>query len=127
MKRILSVITLLIFLVSSVFATDWVRYGIFENEEVGTCVVSFDYDATEPFELENESIEYFLYLQRGYEKVEVYWYENVDSWWCNKGVEHNCYATLEMYEDYRVEYHVNSDGSVTEYVFSGFKNPENEE
>ena len=59
-------------------------------------------------------------------KVEVYWYENEDSWWRNKGVEHNCYATLEVYKDHRVEDHVNSDGTVTEYVFSGFKNLKNE-
>ena len=127
MKKIITMLFLGLLMFGKVFALDWVRYGIFETEELGTVVVYFDYDATEPFELENESIEYFLYLQRGYEKVEVYLYEDVDSCWCNKGIEHNCYATLEMYEDYRVEYHVNSDGSVTEYVFSGFKNPEDEE
>ena len=126
MKKIITML-LLSLLISSVFAIDWVKINTVETEENGTFDVYFDFDATEPFELENESIEYFLHLQRGYEKVEVYLYENIDSWWCNKGVEHNCYATLEMYEDYRVEYHVNSDGSVTEYIFSGFKNPEDEE
>ena len=79
MKKILSVITLLVLLVSSVFAADWVKYGTYENEEAGIYYVYFDYDATEPFDIKNESIEYFLYLQRGYEKVEVYLYEDVDS------------------------------------------------
>lgn len=127
MKKILMGLVLGLLVFGKVFAIDWIKYGTFESEEAGTYDVYFDYDATEPFELENESIEYFLHLQRGYEKVEVHWYENEDSWWCNKGVKHNCYATLEMYKDYRVEYHVNSDGTVTEYVFSGFLNPEAEE
>ena len=54
MKKIITMLFLSLLVFSSVFAIDWVRYGIFENEEVGTCVVYFDYDATEPFELENE-------------------------------------------------------------------------
>lgn len=122
MKKIVMTLVLSLLVFGKVFAVDWVKYGTFENEEVGTYDVFFDYDAKEPFDLKNESIEYFLYLQRGYEKVEVHWYENEDSWWCNVGAEHNCYATLQVYEDHRVVDHVNNDGTVTEYVFSGFKN-----
>ena len=121
MKKILTTLLVLGLFISSAFAIDWVKYGTYENADVGTYDVYFDYDSTEPFDLEKESIEYFLYLQKGYESVKVRHIENKDWYWCNKGVELNCYATLEIYKDCRVEDHVNSDGTVTEYIYSGFK------
>ena len=120
MKKILSIITLFITLVGSVFATDWVRHGSFKNDKAGAYVVLFDYDATEPFELEKESIEYFLWLQQNYEKVEVHLFSDElakkENWWCLTGAKHNCYATLEIYEDYVMEDHVNKDGTITQYI-----------
>lgn len=120
MKKIL-VTLFLSLLISSAFAIDWVRYGTYESADVGTYDVYFDYEATEPFALEKESIIYLLYLQKGYEKVEVRHIENKDWYWCNKGAELGYYATLERYKDCWVEDHINSDGTVTEYIFSGFK------
>ena len=121
MKKILSMITLLVLLVSSVFAIDWVRYGDFKNEKAGAYLVYFDFDATEPFELENESIEYFLYLQREYEKVEVHLFSGElaqkENWWCLTGTKYNCFSTLEVYEDYAMEDHVNKDGTITQYTY----------
>ena len=50
-------------LVSSVFAVDLVKYATYETETMGTIDVYFDYDATEPFDIKNESIKHFLFLQ----------------------------------------------------------------
>ena len=128
MKKLLSVLTLLVLLVGSVFANDWVRYGAFKNEKAGSYLVYFDYDATEPFELEKESIEYFLWLQQNYKKVEVHLFSGElaqkENWWCLAGTKHNCYATLEEYENYVMEDHVNKDGTITQYIC--YKNKEEE-
>lgn len=121
MKKMV-ILLLLSLLVGSAFAADWVKYGTYENDADGVYDVYFDFEATEPFDLEKESIKYFLGLQKGYEKVEVHLYNMEDWMWCVEGVEHNCYATLIMKKDFREEYHVNNDGTVTVYTFSGFKN-----
>ena len=123
MKKILSMVTLLVLLVGSVFAFDWVRYGDFKNEKAGTYLVYFDYDATEPFELEKESIELFLWFQKNYKKVEVHLFSGElaqkENWWCLTGTKYNCFSTLEIYEDYAMamEYHVNKDGTITQYTY----------
>ena len=116
MKRFIITITLLIGLVGSVFATDWKKYGAYENNKAGTYEVFFDYDASEPFELEKESVNYLIYLQKIYKKVEVHWYNMSENTWCAKGAEYKCYSTLEVYKDYVIEDHVNNDGTITEYV-----------
>lgn len=117
MKKILAMLVLSLLVFGKVFAFDWVEYGTYENEEAGIYIVYFDYDATEPFDVKNESIEYYLSLKKEYENVEVKSYDKSENMWCSKGAEHNCYATLEVYKDYIMEDHVNSDGSVTEYIF----------
>lgn len=116
MKKMV-ILFLLSLLVSSAFAVDWVKYGTYENSKAGTYDVCFDYDATYPFDIEKESVKYILFLQKRYKKVEVHLYNMSENMWCAKGVEHNCYATLEVYEDYIMEDHVNNDGTVTEYVY----------
>ena len=55
MKKLFVTITLLFALVGSAFAADWKKYGTYKNE-YGVFEVYFDYDATEPFELEKEDI-----------------------------------------------------------------------
>ena len=128
MKKILSMITLLVLLVSSVFAVDWVRYGDFKNEKAGAYLVYFDFDATEPFELEKESIELFLWFQKNYKKVEVHLFSGElaqkENWWCLTGTKYNCFSTLEIYEDYAMEDHVNKDGTITQYTY--WRNEEEE-
>ena len=121
MKKILSMVTLLVLLVGSVFAVDWVRYGDFKNEKAGAYLVYFDFDATEPFELEKESIEHFLWLQKNYKKVKVHLFSGElaqkENWWCLTGTKYNCFSTLEIYEDYAMEDHVNKDGTITQYTY----------
>ena len=126
MKRFIITITLLVALVGSAFAVDFVRYGPFKNEKAGVYLVYFDYDATEPFELEKESIKYFFWLQKNYKKVEAYLFSGElaqkENWWCLEGTKHKFYRTLEEYEDYVMEYHVNKDGTITQYIC--YKNKE---
>ena len=126
MKRILSVITLLVLLVSSVFAVDLVKYETYitcENESMETINVYFDYDATEPFDIKNESIKHFLFLQDVYGDVEVC-LENMEDWWpglCSKAVEHNCYDIFMECGYSCTDAHINSDGTVTVYTYPSLK------
>ena len=73
------------------------------------------------FELEKESIEHFLWLQKNYKKVEVHLYSGElaqkENWWCLKGTKYNCFSTLEIYEDYAIEEHINKDGTITQYTY----------
>lgn len=116
MKKLITTFTLLVLLVGSVFATDWKKYGTYESAKTGAYEVYFDYDATEPFELEKESVKYLIYLQKNYKKVEVHWYNMTENSWCARGAEYNYYSTLEVYKDYIIEDHVNNDGTITEYI-----------
>ena len=52
MKKIITMLFLSLLVFSSVFATNWIKYGTYEAEEMGTVDIYFDYDATEPFALE---------------------------------------------------------------------------
>ena len=130
MKKILSVITLLVLLVSSVFATDWVKVLTCEDEEMETYNLYLDFDAREPFYIKTESIEYFLNLKDLYEEVEVYLVEDEDEdWQCMLDFvfENNYYSVRMEYEDYCADIHINIDGTAIMYIYSGFKNLENEE
>ena len=115
MKRLFTIITLL-FLVSSVFAVDWKEYKT-DKDEIGEYKVYFDFDATEPFELEKEDIRYIMNLLFYYSDVTITWSTYYDDEIYSKGVQHNFYSTLLLYEDRAVEYHVNKDGTCTMYYY----------
>ena len=121
MKKILSVITLLVLLVSSVFATNWVK--IFTDEdEAGTYDVYLDFDVRDPFYIKCESIEYFLNLQDLYEEVEVCLVEDEDfKPMLDFAFENNYYAVRIEHEDYCADIHINIDGTVIMYIYSGTK------
>lgn len=126
MKRILSVITLLVMLVSSVFATNWVK--VFTNEDEAYDLY-LDLDAREPFYIKTESIEYFLLLQDLYEEVEVIFVKKEEmeedegfQYILDFAFENDCYAMRMEYEDYCSDIHINIDGSVTMYTYGGLKN-----
>lgn len=117
MKKIILVVTLLIAMVGSVFATDWKTVGTYDSKETGTYVVYFDDDATKPFE--NEDFKYLKYLKDNYKKVEVTVYNanGLENNWFTYNVYNNkSFSTLEVYKDYVIEDHINKDGSVTEYI-----------
>ena len=52
------------------------------------------------------------------QKVEVTIFDanGTESGWFVDAAKKSCFATLEIYEDYVIEDHVNKDGSVTEYI-----------
>ena len=115
MKRLFTIITLLV-LVGSAFAVDWKEYKTGKDES-GEYKVYFDFDATEPFELEKEDIRYIMNLLLYYSDVTITWSTYYDDEIYSKGVQHNCYSTLLLYEDRAVEYHVNKDGTCTMYYY----------
>ena len=121
MKRFIITITLLVALVGSAFAWNFKEYGKFKNEKAGEYTVLIDLEATEPFDIEKESIVHFLFLQQQekYSSVKVCWYEpsGDETPWCIAISEkHKFYCTLEIYDDFDIEERVCSDGSVIQYV-----------
>ena len=126
MKRFIITITLLVLLVGSAFACNFKEYGKFKNEKAGEYTVLIDFEATEPFELEKESIEHFIFLQQQeeYSFVEVRWCDHysVTPWSIYISEKHKFYCTLETYEDFDIEERVCSDGSIIQYVC--YKNKE---
>src|SRR5574344_478926 len=116
MKKLLSIITLLVLLVGSAFATNWKKYGTYKDECGDAYEVYFDYDATEPFELEKEDIRYLRNLSFYY-NVSIGWLKYYDDQPYAKGAKHNCYSTFVLYGDVAYEYHVNKDGTITEYHY----------
>lgn len=116
MKKIITMLFLSL-LVGNVFATNWVKYGIYETEEMGTCVVFFDLDSTEPHDIKNESIRYFLFLQDIYEDVDV-WLEKTEDWWLySEAIEYNCYAIRIESESFNTNIYIHDDDTVTLYTY----------
>ena len=122
MKKIISVITLLVLLIGSAFATNWVK--VFTNEDKDEAYnLYLDFDAREPFYIKCESIEYFLLLQDLYEEVEVLLIkdEEIDEdfrFLLDFAIENNCYCIFMEFENwYNIELHINIDNSVTAYVY----------
>ena len=104
-------------LVSSVFATNWLKYGTYETEEMGTIDVYFDLDSTEPRDIKNESIRYFLFLQDIYEDVDV-WLEKTEDWWLySEAIEYNCYAICIESESFYTNIYIHDDNTVTVYTY----------
>ena len=117
MKKLFFTITLLLALVGSAFATNWKKYGTYKGE-YGVYEVYFDYDATEPFELEKEDIRYIMKLQFYYDAF-IAWATYYDDEPYAIGAKHNCYSTLVLYKDepWAYEYHVNKDGTITQFSY----------
>ena len=117
MKRFIITITLLAAFIGSAFATDWKKYGTYKDEWGDVYEVYFDFDATELFELEKEDIRYIMNLQLYYDDVHIVWAKYYDDEPYAIGAKHNFYSTLLLYEDIAFEYHVNKDGTVTQYCY----------
>lgn len=132
MKKIMGLI-LSLMMAANIFAVDWVKVLTSENKEKETYNFYLDFDAREPFYIKCESIEYFLNLKDLYEEVEVCLVEDEDEdededWQCmlDFAFENNYYSIRMEYEDYCADIHINIDGTAIMYIYSGFKNPENE-
>ena len=122
MKRFIITITLLVALVGSAFATNWKKYGTHKDEWGDVYEVHFDYDATEPFEVEKENIRYILNLQCWYD-TSIFLYKYYDDEPYAIGAKHNHYSTLMLYKDkpHVCECHVNKDGTVTMFWYKRHK------
>ena len=115
MKKLFVTITLLFALVGSVFAVDWKEYKTGKDES-GEYKVYFDFDATEPFELEKD-VRYIMNIQLYYDVEYIILSKYYDDEIYSEGVKHNFYSTLLLYEDTVLEYHVNNDGTCTIYCY----------
>lgn len=128
MKKLFVTITLLLALVGSVFAEEFVLCGQFINDDEGEYLLFIDIDAREPYDAEKEQLSFFIDLQNsGFSKVEVHSYkitEDCKSWAASMSKEHRVYCTFEVHENYNIISHVCGDGTVIEYI--GFTNKEGE-
>lgn len=123
MKKILSMVTLLVLLVSSVFAVDWKKYGTDKDEWGDVYEVYFDFDATEPFELEKEGIRHIMNLQYWYDYTSIGLFKYYDNEPYAIGAKNNHYSTLMLYKDkpHVCECHVNKNGTVTKFFYKRCK------
>ena len=128
MKKLFVTITLLVALVGSVFAEEFVLCGQFINDDGGEYLLFIDIDAREPYDAEKEQLSFFIDLQNsGFSKVEVHSYkmtEDCESWAASMSKEHRVYCTFEVHENYNIISHVCGDGTVIEYI--GFTNKDGE-
>ena len=124
MKKILMGLVLSLMMAANIFAVDLVKYATYETERLGTINVYFDYDATEPFDIENESIKHFLYLQEIYgDDVEVC-LENIIDWWpwlCSETIANNCYRIFTECGYGCADAYIHDDGTVTVYTYPSLK------
>lgn len=123
MKKILMGLVLGLLVFGKVFAVDWVKYATYETERLGTIDVYFNHDATEPFDIKNESIKHFLFLQDIYKDVYVC-LENMEDWWpwlCSEAIENNCYNIYMESKDGCADTYINNDGTVTVYTYPNLK------
>ena len=122
MKKLLSVITLLLALVGSAFAENFIKYETFEDD-IGHITVYIDTDAIEPYNAEEESIEHLLYLQSKHDDVLLFWVVTPEDYdYARLSMEiskkHKTYRTLILTENYELEYCVCYDGTVIEYMYN---------
>ena len=115
MKKFIITITLLAAFIGSAFAVDWKEYKT-DKDEAGEYKVYFDFDATEPFELEKD-VRYIMNIQLYYSDAYIILSKYYDDEIYSEGVKHNLYSTLLLYEDIVVEYHVNNDETCTKYCY----------
>lgn len=122
MKKLLSVITLLLALVGSAFAENFIKYETFEDD-IGHITVYIDTDAIEPYNAEEESIEHLLYLQSKYGDVFFDWIVTPEDYdYARLSMEiskkHKTYRTLIFTEYHELEYFVCYDGTVIKYMYT---------
>ena len=123
MKKILMGIILSLMMTFGMFAFDLVKVYDYESE-VGTVNVYFDLDSTKPFDIENESIEYYLFLQEFNKEVEVF-LENIEDEdckpLCDLAIECNCYNIFMESEDFCIDMYINNNDTVTVYLYRSIK------
>ena len=121
MKKLLSVITLLVLLVSSAFAENFIKYASYEVDNGKTLYTYVDIDAREPYNPEEESIDHLLFLQSNYDDVRfdlVVTPENIPGICMEISKKHKIYHTLRVMENCAFEYLVCYDGTAIRYMYT---------
>lgn len=121
MKKLLSVITLLVLLVGSAFAENFIKYASYEIDKGKILYTYIDLDAKEPYNAEEESIEHLLCLQSKFDNVVFNWLvtpENIPGICMEISKKHKIYHTLRVMENCAFEYFVCYDGTVIKYMYT---------
>ena len=122
MKRFIITITLLAALVGSAFAEEFVLCGQFINDDEGKTIYTYvDIDAREPYDPEEESIDYLIFLQSEYDDVKfdlLVTPENIPGICMEMSNKHEIYHMLRVMENCEFEYLVCYDGTVMRYMYT---------
>ena len=121
MKRLVIIITLLITLVGSAFAENFIKYASYEVDKGKILYTYVDIDAREPYNPEEESIDYLLFLQSKYDDVKfdcMVTPENIPGICMEMSNKHKIYHTLRVMEICVFEYFVCYDGTVIRYMYT---------
>ena len=121
MKKLFVTITLLVALVGSAFAEDFIKYASYEVDKGKTLYTYVDIDAREPYNQEEESIDYILFLQSKYDNVKfdlLVTPENIPGICIEISKKHRIYHTLRVMEKCLFEYFVCYDGTVIRYMYT---------
>ena len=120
MKKLFVTITLLLVLISSVFAEDFIKYASYEIDKGKTLYTYVDIDAREPYDPEEESIDYLIFLQSKYDDVKfdlLVTPENIPGICMEISNKHKIYHILRVMENCAFEYLVCYDGTVIRYMY----------
>ena len=120
MKRFIITITLLAALVGSAFAENFIKYASYEIDKGKTLYTYVDIDAREPYDPEEESIDYLIFLQSKYDNVKfdlLVTPENIPGICMKMSNKHRIYHILQVMERCEFEYFVCYDGTVIRYMY----------
>lgn len=121
MKKLLSVITLLVLLVGSAFAENFIKYASYEVDNGKILYTYIDLDAREPYNPEEESIYHLLLLQSKFDNVKFDWVvtpENIPGICMEISKKHKIYHAIRVMENIAFEYFVCYDGTVIRYMYT---------
>ena len=121
MKKLFVTITLLVALVGSVFAENFIKYASYEVDKSKILYTYVDIDAREPYNPEKESIDHILFLQSKYDDVKfdlLVTPENIPGICIEINKKHKIYHTLRVMENCVFEYLVCYDGTVIRYMYT---------
>lgn len=121
MKKLFVTITLLVALIGSAFAENFIKYASYEVDKGKTLYTYVDIDAREPYSPEEEGIYHLLFLQSKYDDVKFDWEvtpENIPGICMEMSKKHKIYHTLRVMENLAFEYLVCYDGTVIRYMYT---------
>ena len=120
MKRFIITITLLAAFIGSAFAENFIKYASYEIDKGKILYTYVDIDAREPYDPEEESIDYLTFLQSKYDNVKfgLVTPENIPGVCIEVSKKHRIYHTLRVMESCSFEYFVCYDGTVISYAYT---------